>query len=130
MFRAMAWAAFAPADDEVTREITRLNAEVARLSAQGDEELRELLMAKVELIHYLAVKDARKKVAQAQAQLAEALKNKDRDEDALHDWLTKRACARIIAAHTKPGGLLARAEECSEDSAAPETKTKRKRASD
>ena len=114
----------------ITREITRLNAEVTRLSAEGDEELRELLMAKVELIHYLAVKDARKKVAQAQAQLAEALKNKDRDEDALHDWLTKRACARIIAAHTKPGGLLARAEECSEDSAAPETKTKRKRASD
>ena len=70
-----------------------------------------------------ALKDARKrqvsalaKVDEANARYAEAARDKAREEDALKDYLARRP-------------KRAR-EECSEDSAAPETKTRRKRASD
>ena len=106
-------------------QITRLRAEIARARAEGDEEERELLLAKVELNHCLLVKAAREEVqakleglAEAMKQVVEAMRNKEREEHALEDYLASQARARIK-----------RAQEL-EDAAAPGTKTKRKRASD
>ena len=112
-------------------QITRLRADIARLGqiarvrAEGDEEERELLRAKVELNHCLLVKAAREEVqakleglAEAMKQVVEAMRNKEREEHALEDYLASQARARIK-----------RAQEL-EDAAAPGTKTKRKRASE
>ena len=113
-------------------QITRLRADIARLGqiarvrAEGDEELRELLLIKAELNHYERVKAARKEVqakleglVEANKQVVEAIRNKEREEDALNEFSRARVRAGVL---TK--------RERSEDSAAPETKTKRKRASD
>ena len=123
------------ANDEVTRlraESTRLQTKHDRLRAENDE-LREQLSAKMELNHFLRVKAARNEVqaklaglVEANAQLVEAIRNKEREEDALQDYLASRARREDPLKHYK----RARAEESSRESAAPETKTKRKRASE
>ena len=123
------------ANDELTRLRAKnevLEAKAARLRAETGE-LREQLSAKMELNHFLRVKAARNEVqaklaglVEANAQLVEAIRNKEREEDALQDFLASRARKEDPLAHYKS----ARAEERSKDSAAPETKTKRKRASD
>jgi len=117
-------------------QITRLRADIARLGqiarvrAEGDEEERELLRAKVELNHCLLVKAAREEVqakleglAEAMKQVVEAMRNKEREASALEDFLASRARARIM-------DNMKRAQELEDAAAAPETKTKRKRASD
>ena len=90
-------------------QITRLRAEIARYSqiarvrAEGDEEERELLRAKVELNHCLLVKAAREEVqakleglAEAMKQVVEAMRNKEREADALQERVEdeiRRSCA-------------------------------------
>ena len=123
------------ANDELTRLRAKnevLEAKAARLRAETGE-LREQLSAKMELNHLLRVKAARNEVqaklaglVEANAQLVEAIRNKEREEDALQDFLASRARREDPLKHYK----RARAEESSGESAAPETKTKRKRASD
>ena len=123
------------ANDEVTRlraERTRLSAKRDRLRADNDE-LREQLSAKMERNHYLRVKFAHQAVQAACArvkaatdELREAQQNMYREEDALQDFLASRARNEDPLKHYK----RARAEESSGESAAPEKKTKRKRASE
>ena len=111
-------------------QISRLRAEIARV-AEGDEEEREQLRAKVELNHCLLVKAAREEVqakleglVEANKQVVEAMRNKEREEDALQDYLASRARARIMDNMKRAQEL----EDALEDAAAPEPK--RVRASD
>ena len=123
------------ANDEATRlraENTRLQTKRDRLRAENDE-LREQLSAKMERNHYLRVKNAQlavqaacARVKAAMDEVVEAQQNMYREEDALQDFLASRARREDPLKHYK----RARAEESSGESAAPEKKTKRKRASD
>ena len=129
------------ANDEITRlraEITRLSAEIARVRAEGDEDaelrlLRVIVPLRKEQMHYLLVKRAHKRVRAACArvkaamdEVVEAQQNMYREEDALKDYLASRARREDPLKHYK----RARAEESPGESAAPEKKTKRKRASE
>ena len=115
-------------------ELSRLRAENEVLVAEAQKNLTEAT-ARVEEKErfHLRVKHAHQRVraacARAKAamdEVVEAQQHMYREEDALEEFLA--SCARVRTIFN--GSKRARAEDSSEDSAAPETKTKRKRASD
>ena len=114
-------------------ELTRLRAENEVLVAEAQKNLTEAIerVEEKERLH-LRVKHAHQRVraacARAKAamdEVVEAQRDMYREEDALKDYLASCARVRTIFNGTK----RARAEDTAEDSAAPEPKTRRKRAS-